>query len=243
MTRFRHIIYHEIGEETITACGFSECNMAGCRPDVKMLWCTAQISRGVEAVMTERGRVARAVVGSTRPTPMMAQAPRSSNSKQTTPDQTKQRVCEPRAPFPAFSPTLSECYRPGMVRPKRVSWFHPPGGCAMGGRDVVSPEKRPYFWINVRHGYQRVCRAVVHPVCAPLTVYDTGTVTTLYTCSTAKPSTRRMNGLLHRPSAEIPGLVTASRRMRGWIQPSNRPSPFLVGGYGGSVGPSGLTAS
>lgn len=185
MTCFPHTVYQGIRDETITAGGSDVRGMADFQPGARAVENLASFSCGVEAVddgmrSSRSGRGRQHLADTSRRPKLQRRA------TATRPHQTKQRVCEPRAPFPAFSPTLSECYRPGMVRPKRVSWFHPPGGCAMGGRDVVSPEKRPYFWINVRHGYQRVCRAVVHPVCAPLTVYDTGTVTTLYTCSTAK---------------------------------------------------------
>lgn len=139
MNRFPHPVDHDIRDETIVPGVFDVHGIECAWPGASLVYNIAPFSCSMEAV-DDRTRSSRS--GRGRQPSADANGP-SSRADQQQPDHTsltRRRACEPRAPFPAFFPTLSQCYRPGMVRPKRVSWFHPPGGCAIG--DVMSCHQR-----------------------------------------------------------------------------------------------------
>lgn len=98
-----------------------------------------------------------------------------------------------RAPFPAFSPTFPGCYRPGMAKSKRVSWFHPPRRLRNGG--VVSCHGETAIFLDkcqtrLPAGLPCCCALV----CASLTLYDTGMVITV--CYIRVVQTKLQQGLV-----------------------------------------------
>lgn len=175
MTRFTHHVYHGIGSEMVTADGLVLRDVEYARSVVEINPNIALPSSGVEAVAygmrstrSARDRQHLADEGSR----MMAQAPDRNNNHQTRPRVPGRGYPGQELPSPHSPPQFLGVTDQGWSSRSAFPGFTRPGGCVMGKWHRATG-RRPFFWINVKHGCPRgYCVAVLlyvpHRLCMVL---------------------------------------------------------------------------